>query len=66
MYIPDDLKHVSRTVAGVELSSHLLEVILILFDENSELLLVMATRDTDTITTHVHTHTHTHTQWTEN
>lgn len=34
----DDLKQVSQTVAGVDLSDHLVEVIFTLFDENSESL----------------------------
>ena len=33
--IPDDLKQVSNTVAGVDLSDHVVQVVFTLFDENS-------------------------------
>ena len=35
LYIPDDLKQVSNTVAGVDLSDHVVQVVFTLFDENS-------------------------------
>lgn len=35
LYTPDDLKQVSNTVAGVDLSDHVIQVVFTLFDENS-------------------------------
>ena len=36
LHIPDDLKQVSNTVAGVDLSDHVVQVVFTLFDENSK------------------------------
>jgi len=36
----DTLKHVARTVAHVELSDHLVDVVFVLFDENGQLFTV--------------------------
>jgi hypothetical protein len=33
---PDTLRHVARTVAGVNLSEHVLSVVFVLFDENGD------------------------------
>lgn len=35
LYTLDDLKQVSNTVAGVDLSDHVIQVVFTLFDENS-------------------------------
>lgn len=37
IWISETLKHVAKTVAHVDLSEHVVDVVFTLFDENSEL-----------------------------